>query len=131
VPIAADYPFLDVFWTMILFFLWVAWIYTLVVVLGDVFRRHDISGSGKAAWTLFLIVVPFLAVLIYLIAHGKEMAERRAAEANAARAEFDDYVKSVANGGGAASEIDKAKRLLETGTITQAEFDDLKRKALA
>jgi type VI protein secretion system component VasK len=131
VPIAADYPFLDVFWTMILFFLWVAWIYTLVVVLGDVFRRHDVSGWGKAAWTLFLIVVPFLAVLIYLIAHGKEMAERRAAEANAARAEFDDYVKSVANGGGAASEIDKAKRLLETGTITQAEFDDLKRKALA
>jgi hypothetical protein len=129
--IAADYPFLDVFWTMILFFLWVAWIWTLIVVLGDVFRRHDISGWGKAAWTLFLIVVPFLAVLIYLIAHGKEMGERNLAEANTRRAEMDDYVRSVANGGGAASEIDKAKRLLDSGAITQPEFDDLKRKALA
>jgi len=131
VPIAADYPFLDVFWTMILFFLWVAWIWTLISVLGDVFRRHDISGWGKAGWTLFLIVVPFLGVLIYLIAHGKEMAERNVDESNAARAELDDYVKSVADSGGAASEIDKAKRLLDGGAITQAEFDDLKRKALA
>ena len=130
-PIAADYPFLDVFWTMILFFLWVAWIYTLVVVLSDVFRRHDISGWGKAAWTLFLIVVPFLAVFIYLIAQGQGMAERRAGEVQAAQAQFDDYVKSVADGGGAASEIDKAKQLLDSGAITQAEFDDIKRKALA
>jgi hypothetical protein len=106
---------------MILFFLWVAWIYTLVVVLGDVFRRHDISGWGKAAWTLFLIVVPFLAVLIYLIAHGEEMGERSLEAAKAA----------PANGGGAASEIDKGKRLLDGGAITQVEFDDLKRKALA
>jgi hypothetical protein len=131
VPIAADYPFLDVFWTMILFFLWVAWIWTLIGVVGDVFRRHDISGWGKAAWTLFLIAVPFLGVLIYLIAHGQGMAERRLEEANAARAQMDEYVKSVADGGGAASEIDKAKRLLDSGAITQAEFEDLKRKALA
>jgi hypothetical protein len=131
VLIAADYPFLDVFWTMILFFLWVGWIYTFVVVVGDVFRRQDISGWGKAAWTLFLIVVPFLGVLIYLIAHGKGMGERRLAEVEGARAQMDEYVKSVANSGGAASEIDKAKRLLDSGAITQAEFDDLKRKALA
>jgi Phospholipase_D-nuclease N-terminal/Short C-terminal domain len=131
VPIAADYPFLDVFWTMILFFLWVAWIWTLVGVLSDVFRRNDLSGWGKAAWTLFVIVVPFLGVLIYLIAHGKEMGERSLEQANARRAEMDDYVRSVADGGGAAGEIDKAKRLLDSGAITQAEFEDLKRKALA
>ena len=129
--IAADYPFLDVFWTMILFFLWVAWIYTLVIVLGDVVRRHDISGWGKAAWTLFLIVVPFLGVLIYLIAHGQGMAERRMEDVKASQAQMDDYVRSVADGGGAASEIDKAKGLLDSGAITQAEFDSLKAKALA
>ena len=130
-PIAADYPFLDVFWTMILFFFWVAWIYILVVVLSDVFRRHDTSGWGKAAWCVFLIVLPFLGVLVYLIAQGKEMGERRVADVKAAQAEFDDYVQSVAGSGGAAGEIDKAKGLLDSGAITQAEFDDLKRKALA
>ena len=130
-PIAADYPFLDVFWTMILFFLWVAWIWTLIGVIGDVFRRHDISGWGKAAWTLFVIVVPFLGVLIYLIGNGQGMAERRMEDMKASQAQMDDYVRSVADGGGAAGEIDKAKRLLDSGAITQAEFEDLKRKALA
>ena len=73
---AADYPFLDVFWTMILFFLWMAWIWCLVLILSDVFRRDDLSGWGKAAWTIFIIVVPFLGVLVYLIAHGQDMGER-------------------------------------------------------
>ena len=112
-PIAADYPFLDVFWTMILFFLWVAWIYTLVVVLSDVFGRKDLSGLAKAVWTLFLIVVPFLAVLLYLIVRGGEMAG------------------SMEAAGGATSEIDSGKRLLDSGAITQEEFEVLKRKALA
>jgi hypothetical protein len=129
--IAADYPFLDVFWTMILFFLWVAWIYTLIVVFSDLFRRHDVSGWGKAAWMIFLILVPFLGVLIYLIAHGQGMAERRMGDMKAAQAQMDDYVRSVADSGGAAGEIDKAKGLLDSGAITQAEFEDLKRKALA
>ena len=128
--IAADYPFLDVFWTMVLFFLWVAWIWTLIVVIGDVFRRHDIGGWGKAAWTLFIIVVPFLGVLVYLIAEGKNMGERSLKESQAARAEFDDYVKSVAGSEGPAAEIDKAKKLLDSGAITQAEFDSIKAKAL-
>jgi hypothetical protein len=129
--IAADYPFLEVFWTMVLFFLWVAWIWTLIVVLGDVFRRHDIGGWGKAAWTLFIIVLPFLGVLVYLIAEGKNMGERSLKESQAARAEFDDYVKSVAANGGPAAEIDKAKQLLDSGAITQAEFDSIKTKALS
>jgi hypothetical protein len=128
---AADYPFLDVFWTMILFFAWVAWIFIVIRVLTDVYRRHDISGWGKAAWTVLVIVIPFAGVLIYLIAHGRGIAERDAGEAHAAQAQFDDYVRSVSNGGGAAAEIDKAKQLLDSGAIDEAEFRALKEKALA
>lgn len=123
--IAADYPFLDVFFTMILFFFWVAWIWTLISVLGDVFRRHDLSGWGKAGWMLFLIVVPFLGVLVYLIAHGKDMAKRDMERAQAQHAQM------AAANGGAAGEIDKANTLLQNGTITQSEFDAIKAKALA
>jgi hypothetical protein len=130
-PIAADYPFLDILWTMIIFFCWVVWIWTMVVILTDVFRRRDISGWSKAAWTVFLIVLPFLGVLVYLIAHHDGMADRAAERARGEQAQFDHYVKSVATNGGAASEIDKAKRLLDEGTITQDEFNALKSKALA
>jgi hypothetical protein len=129
--IAADYPFLDVFLTMILFFFWVAWIWTLVSVLGDVFRRHDLSGLGKAGWTLFLIVAPFLGVLIYLISQGTNMAHRNVERAQTAQAQFDDYVQTVAANAGPSGEIDKANALLQNGTITQAEFDAIKAKALA
>ena len=128
---AADYPFLDVFWTMIIFFCWVIWIWMVIIIFSDIFSRHDISGWTKAAWTVFIIVLPFLGVLIYLIAQGKSMAERRTQQSQAARADFDDYVKNVASSGGPAAEIEKAKGLLESGTITQAEFDSLKAKALA
>jgi hypothetical protein len=128
--IAADYPFLDVFWTIIVFFAWVAWLMILFRIIGDIFRRHDISGWGKAAWLIFVIVLPFLGVLIYLIANGSEMANRDLEHAQAARAEFDDYVKSTAGSGGPAAEIDKAKQLLDSGAITQAEFDAIKAKAL-
>jgi hypothetical protein len=130
-PIAADYPFLDILWTMIIFFCWVVWIWTMVVILTDVFSRRDISGWSKAAWTVFLIILPFLGVLIYLIAQHDGMADRAAARASGEQAQFDKYVKSVAADGGAASEIDKAKRLLDEGTITQDEFNALKSKALA
>jgi Short C-terminal domain/Phospholipase_D-nuclease N-terminal len=131
---AADYPFMDVLWTMIIFFCWVIWIWMLIVILSDVFRRRDKSGWGKAAWTVFLIVVPFLAALIYLIANHDGMTERRVKDAQVAQAQFDDYVRSVAaNGGdgGAAAEIERAKGLLDSGTITQEEFEALKAKALA
>jgi uncharacterized membrane protein YcjF (UPF0283 family) len=128
---AADYPFLDIFWTMIIFFSWVIWIWMVIVVLADVFGRHDVSGWGKAAWVIFIIVLPFLGVLVYLIANSSKMAERKQSDSRAARAEFDDYVKTVAAPGGAASDIEKAKQLLDSGAITQAEFDGLKAKALA
>jgi hypothetical protein len=130
---AADYPFLDIFWSMIIFFTWVVWIWMMVAILSDVFRRRDLSGWSKAAWTVFLIVLPFLGALIYLITSHDGMAERNLQQAKASRAEFDDYVKTVATtgGGGAAAEIEKAKGLLDSGVIDQAEFDALKAKALA
>jgi len=129
---AAEYPFLNILGSMILFFTWVVWIWMMVAILSDVFRRRDMSGWGKAAWTVFLIVLPFLGALIYLIAHHDGMADRNVKQARVAQAEFDDYVKSVAtNGGGAAAEIEKAKGLLDSGAITQPEFDALKAKALA
>ena len=129
--VAADYPFLDVLWTMILFFLWVAWIWILISILMDVFRRRDISGWGKALWTIFVVALPFLGVLVYLIAEGKEMGERRIQEAQAAQSQFDDYVRTTAGSGGAAAEIERAKGLLDSGAITQTEFDAIKAKALA
>jgi hypothetical protein len=130
--IAADYPFLNILWSMIIFFVWVVWIWMMVVILTDVFRRRDLSGWGKTGWTVFLIVLPFLGALVYLISQHDKMADRSAEAARGQQAELDHYVKSVAgNGGGAAGEIEKAKRLLDTGAITQSEFDALKAKALA
>ena len=129
--LATDYPFLNILWTMIIFFAWVIFIWIAITVLIDVFRRHDIGGWGKAAWTVFVIVVPFLGVLIYLIANHQGMAERNVKQAKAEQAQFDEYVRQAAGTGGAASEIDKARRLLDDGAITQAEFDAIKAKALA
>jgi hypothetical protein len=129
--IAADYPFLNILWTMIIFFAWVIWIWMMVIILGDVFRRRDISGWGKAAWVVFLIVLPFLGSLVYLIANHDGMAERSSKALGAQQAQFDDYVKSVATDGGPASEIAKAKQLLDSGAITQEEFQAMKAKALA
>ena len=127
--IAADYPFLDVFWTMIIFFCWVAWIWVLIVIIGDLFRRHDTSGWVKALWVIFLIVLPFLGVLIYLIVNGSGMSRRQAETVRASQEQFDSYVKSVS--GGSASELAKAKELLDSGAINQAEYDQLKSKVLA
>jgi hypothetical protein len=130
---ASDYPFLEIVGTIIVFFAWIAWFWVLVSVLGDIFRRHDISGGGKAAWVLFVVVVPFLGVLVYLGTQGKEMAERNLEQAKAQRAQLDEYVRETAGtraGGGPAAEIAQAKGLLDSGAIEQAEFDRLKQKAL-
>jgi Short C-terminal domain/Phospholipase_D-nuclease N-terminal len=127
-PMAADYPFLDVLWTMILFFAWVAWIWIVITVFIDLFRRHDIGGWAKAAWVVFVIVLPFLGVLIYLIAQHDGMRERSTTEAESQKAAFDQYVRDTA--GGSAAEIAKAKELLDAGAITQEEFETIKAKAL-
>jgi hypothetical protein len=129
--IAADYPFLDVLWTMLVFFAWVIWFWLLITVFADLFRRHDVSGWGKAAWTLFVIVLPFLGVFVYLIAQGKHMAERSESQTRASRAAFDDYVRDVATNGGPSDQIAKGKQLLDDGAIDADEFEQIKRKALA
>jgi hypothetical protein len=128
-PIAADYPFLDVLWTMIIFFCWVIWIWIVITVFIDVFRRDDIGGLAKAGWVVFVIVLPFLGVLVYLIAQHDGMRERSVKQAQAQRQEFDQYVRETA--GGSAAEIAQAKELLDSGAITQEEFDKIKAKALA
>ena len=126
---AADYPFLDVFWTMILFFAWFAWIWIAITCFMDIFRRHDIGGGHKAAWVVFIILIPFLGVLVYLIAQHDGMRDRTLEQAKAQQAAMDQYVRDTA--GGSASEIAKAKELLDSGAITQADFDAIKAKALA
>src|SRR5262245_58883655 len=133
VPIAADYPFMDVLWSMIIFFFWVIWIWIVITVLIDVFRRHDIGGFAKALWVIFVVILPWLGVLIYLIVEHNGMRERSMHQAQAQRQAFDDYVRDTAGtaGGGSASEIAQAKQLLDSGAITQEEFDALKAKALA
>ena len=129
--IAADYPLLDIIWTMLVFFGWVIWFWLLIVVFGDLFSRHDISGWGKAGWTVLLVALPFLGVLIYMIAQGAHMAERKGAETRARRASTEEYIRDVASGGGPADEIARAKGLLDSGAISEAEFQQIKQKALA
>ena len=127
---AADYPFLDVLWTMLIFFAWVMWFWLLIVIIGDLFRRRDIGGGKKTVWLIFVLFLPFLGVFAYVIANSHSMAERNEARAQAQKAEFDQYVRTVSESGGAAAEIDKAKQLLDSGAISQAEYDALKAKAL-
>ncbi len=134
--LAADYPLLNAFWTMMIFFLWVLWFWLLITVFIDLFRRDDMSGWMKALWAVFVIVLPYIGVLVYLIAYGRSMAERRNREVQAAQAQLDDRIRTVAssggsNGSGPASEIAKANQLLSSGAITQAEYDQIKQKALA
>jgi predicted PurR-regulated permease PerM len=130
VLVAAGYPsFWDVLWTTFIFFLWIIWFFLLFRVIADIFRRHDISGWGKTAWLVFVIILPFLGVFVYLIAEGNKMSQRDVKNMQDSQAQFDDYVRTVA--GGPAGEIEKAKQLLDQGTITQAEFDSIKARALA
>ena len=128
--VGASYPFLDVFWTIMVFFIWVLWFWLLFTLFADVFRRHDISGWAKAGWLIFTILVPFLGVFVYLITQSKGMADRNAERARAQQSQFDSYVRETA-GGGTAAEIEHAKQLLDSGAITEPEFQALKQKALA
>ena len=130
--VASSYPFLDVMWTMLVFFLWVLWFWFLFMVFADIFRRTDLSGWGKAGWLIFVIILPYLGVFVYFITQSEGMTRRNIDRAERQRAQFDDYVRDTAGsgGGGAAAEIERAKGLLDSGTITQAEFEALKQKAL-
>jgi len=128
--LAADYPFLEVFWTMLIFFGFVIWLWILFAVLGDILRRHDASGWIKVLWIVFVVVLPFLGVFVYLIAEHGGMTERSIEREQAAQKQSDEYVRSVAQSG-PAEQIAQAKQLLDSGTITQAEFDRVKEQALA
>ena len=128
---SSSYPFLEVFWTMLVFFGFVVWIWILFTVLADIFRRHDTSGFTKVLWIIFIIVIPYLGVFVYLIAEHKGMTERSIKQQQAVQTQMDQYVQSVAAKGDPAEQIAKAKQLLDSGTISQAEFDQIKQKALA
>jgi membrane protein implicated in regulation of membrane protease activity len=133
--IVADVSFADIFWSILWFYFLFLWIMVLFHILGDLFRDHTLSAVTKTLWVLFLVFLPFLAALIYLLTRGKGMAERAAARQQQAQEQFEGYVRSVATPGDAAAspteQIARAKELLDAGTIDQAEFDRLKAKALA
>jgi|SRR5215204_3338844 hypothetical protein len=128
----ADYPLLNLFWTMLIFFLWILWFWLLFTVFADVFRRRDLSGWGKAGWLIFTILLPYLGVFVYLITQHDGMTERNVSQMRAQREQMDAYVREAAGtGGGAAAEIERAKALLDSGAINQSEFEAIKQKALA
>ena len=128
--ILANYNFASFLWDVLVIFAFIIWFWMLIVVFGDIFRRHDIGGWAKAAWIILVIVLPYLGVFIYIIAEHSGMAERNTQQLQAQQSATDQYIRSVSGSGGPASEIDTAKKLLEAGDITQAEYDTLKAKAL-
>jgi predicted PurR-regulated permease PerM len=127
---AASYPFLNVLWDILIIFAWVLFIWIAIVVFSDLFQRRDISGWGKAAWVVLIVLLPWIGVLAYLIVNHDGMAERTQKQTQVAQAQFDQYVRQAAGKGGPASEIETAKKLLDSGAITQTEFDAIKAKAL-
>ncbi|MFC6356644.1 SHOCT domain-containing protein [Luethyella okanaganae] len=122
--------FWNVLWVIFWSFAFIAYLFAIFAIVGDLFRDHKLNGWWKALWIVFLIFVPFLTALVYLIARGRGMAERQARDIRAAQQASDDYIKSVA-GSTPTEEIGKAKALLDAGTITQREFEMLKAKALS
>jgi Short C-terminal domain/Phospholipase_D-nuclease N-terminal len=126
----ANYNFASFLWDVLVIFAFVIWFWLLIVVFGDVFSRHDLGGWGKAGWIILVVILPYLGVFIYLIANSKGMGERAAARAQSQQAQADDYIRSVASSDSSADQIAKGKQLLDSGAITQAEFDQLKAKAL-
>ncbi|MFC9730176.1 SHOCT domain-containing protein [Streptomyces roseolus] len=132
-----DYPLLNVFWTMLWFFLWIMWLFLLFKVITDIFRDHELSGWGKAGWLIFCIVLPYLGVLVYVIARGKGMGLRDARQAKEAEARFQEYIRQTAGtqaAAGAPSATDELARLAdlkERGAISEQEFQQAKAKILA
>jgi len=124
-------PILDVFFSMLWFFLLIAWIWLLISVFIDIFRSGDLSGWGKAGWTVFVLLLPLLGVLIYLIARGDKMQQRRIDDAAAQDAATRQYIQSVTDSGSVADEITKLGQLRDDGTISDAEYQDQKAKLLA
>ena len=129
--LAYDYPLLGLFWTMMIFFLWIAWLFLLFRVFADIFRSKDMGGFAKALWSIFVIIVPFLGVFLYVIVRGRSMSERDIADAKQREAEFQAYVRETAGSAGSAEEIAKLADLRDKGVITDEEFAAQKAKLLA
>jgi len=130
--VATSYPFLNIFWDILIITAWFIFFWIAITVLIDVFRRQDISGWAKAAWVVFVVILPWIGVLTYLIFNHTGMAERKYQDAATAQSQFDDYVRqTAATATSPTAEIERAKGLLDSGAITQAEFDAIKAKALA
>ncbi|MFD8982786.1 SHOCT domain-containing protein [Streptomyces sp. NPDC059564] len=129
--LAVDYPLLNMFWTMMMIFIWVLWFMLLFRVIGDIFRDDGLSGWGKAGWTIFVILLPFLGVFVYLIARGRGMGERELKRAQRSEEEFRSYVRQSAGAGSQAEELARLAELKNRGDITAAEFEQAKAKVLA
>jgi heme exporter protein D len=129
--LAYDYPLLGLFWTMMIFFLWIAWLFLLFRVFADIFRSKDMGGFAKAIWSIFVILVPFLGVFLYVIVNGRAMSERDVADAKQREAEFQAYVRETAGSGGSAEELAKLADLRDKGVISDEEFTAQKAKLLA
>ena len=129
--LAYTYPLLSVFWTMLWFFCFVIFIWLLITVFVDVFRSHDMGGWAKAGWVIFLIFLPFLGILIYLIARGKGMAERRVKEAQGQQAAFDEYVRQTATSASPADQLATLAKLHDEGKLSDEDFEKAKAKILA
>jgi Short C-terminal domain/Phospholipase_D-nuclease N-terminal len=128
---ADDYPLLDLLWTFVLFFALLVFFWLIITVFGDLFRRHELSGWAKAGWTVFVIVLPLIGSFTYLITQGRAMADRDVRQAEQAKQQIDDHIRSVAAPGfRGVDEIAHAKELLDSGAISQEEFEQLKRRAL-
>ncbi|WP_306330131.1 SHOCT domain-containing protein [Streptomyces venezuelae] len=132
VNLAVDYPLLNMFWTMLMLFLWILWFMLLFRVIGDIFRDDELNGWGKAGWTAFVILLPFLGVFVYLIARGRSMGERELKRIRQNEEQFRSYVRDTAgSGGGQAEELSRLAELKNSGAITEAEFAQAKAKVLA
>ncbi len=129
--LAYTYPLLDFLWTLVEIFLFVIWIWLAIMVFVDIFRSHDMGGLAKAVWVLFIIILPFIGILVYLIARGGGMHERAANQAAREQKAFDSYIRQTAGSSGNADELAKLADLREKGVITDAEFDAQKAKLLA
>ncbi len=128
--IATSYPLLDLFFTLLIFFGFVIWLSILFSVLSDLFRRHDTSGLTKVLWIIFIIVMPYLGVFVYLISQHDGITERTIERQKAAQSQFEHFVAAAGAKGDPTEQIAKAKGLLDSGAINQAEFDQIKQQAL-
>ena len=128
---SSSYPLLNIFWSMFIFFLWILWIWILIWIIIDIFRSHDLSGGAKALWFLFILFIPLVGVLVYLIARGSKMHEHAVRDAQRQQAEFRSYVQEAAGSQSPADQLAKLAGLRDQGVITSAEFEHEKAKILA